>query len=150
MNVSGFFITHDLARGLTLGVHSELLSVAMVESSEREDFPFLDAPASKRVEAVLLFLPLAGGNSFLPPPPPLPRCPRRRRSEPWCLQMSRPKYPCNGDRPWSPRPSYLALYRAPEPTSSSEVELLGLQAAEPDSESAPPSLSISEKISREV
>ena len=62
MNVSGFLCTHDLARGLTLGSHSGLLSVAAVDSSGREAFPFLDVSASKRVEAVLFFLPLAGGD----------------------------------------------------------------------------------------
>ena len=62
MNVSGFLSTHDLARGLSLGRHSELLSVSNVELSARETFPFLDASASRFMEAAHFFLPPSGGE----------------------------------------------------------------------------------------
>ena len=62
MHVLGFLSTHDFARGLSLGRHSELLSVAAVELSGREAFPFLDALASRCVEAALFFLPPSGGE----------------------------------------------------------------------------------------
>ena len=52
--------TYNSARGLSLGRHSELLSVAAVELSGREAFPFLDASASRRMEAGLFFLPPQG------------------------------------------------------------------------------------------
>ena len=54
--------TYDLARGLTLGSHSQPLLVAAVELSGREVFPFLDASATPCVEAALFFLPPAGGE----------------------------------------------------------------------------------------
>ena len=56
--------TYDSARGLSLGRHSELLSMSHAELSARETFPFLDASASRCVEAALFFLPLLGGESL--------------------------------------------------------------------------------------
>ena len=54
--------TYDSARGLSLGRHSELLSMSHAELSARETFPFLDASASRCVEAALFFLPPSGGE----------------------------------------------------------------------------------------
>ena len=56
--------THELTRGWALGCHSGLLSIAAADSSGRGVFPFLGDSASKGVEAVLFFLPLAGGDWF--------------------------------------------------------------------------------------
>ena len=55
--------THEFTRGWALGSHSGLLSVAVVDSSRRGVFPFLGDSASKDVEAVLFFPPLAGDSS---------------------------------------------------------------------------------------
>ena len=153
MNASGSLDTHDSARGLSRGCHSGLLSMSHAELSARETFPFLDASASRFLEDALFFPPQGGGSFFLLPLPP-PRHLQRRRSEFRRLRTPCPKYPWDGGHLWSPWPSSWpsspALDRAPEPASSSEVELLGLRAAEPDSESAPPSLSSPERISREA
>ena len=54
------FYAHEFSRGWALGSHSGLLSAAAVDSSGRGVFPFLGYSASKDVEAVLFFLPLAG------------------------------------------------------------------------------------------
>ena len=64
--------TYDSARGLSLGRHSELLSVCNAELSAKEDLPFLDASASRCMEAALFFLP-SSGESFFPPPRHRPR-----------------------------------------------------------------------------
>ena len=58
VSVVGFY-TDEFTRGWALGSHSGLLSAA-VDSSGRGVFPFLGDSASKDVEAVLFFLPLAG------------------------------------------------------------------------------------------
>ena len=71
MNASGFFSTHDSARGLSRGRRSGLLSMSHAELSAREPFPLLDASASRFVEAALFFLPPQGECCFLPPPLPL-------------------------------------------------------------------------------
>ena len=65
MNVSGSLSTHDSARGLTRGRSSGLLLMSHAELSMRESFPFLDASASRFVEAALFFLPPSGGSCFL-------------------------------------------------------------------------------------
>ena len=62
MNVSGSLSTHDLARGLSRGRRSGLLSTSHAELSARETFPFLDASASRFMEAALFFLPPSGGE----------------------------------------------------------------------------------------
>ena len=54
--------TYDLARDLSLGRHSELLSISHAELSARETLPFLDASASRSMEAALFFLPPSGGE----------------------------------------------------------------------------------------
>ena len=54
--------TYDSVRGLSLGRHSELLSMSHAELSTRETLPFLDASASRCVEATLFFLPPLGGE----------------------------------------------------------------------------------------
>ena len=54
--------TYDSARGLSLGRHSELLSVSNAELSAKEALPFLDASASRCMEAALFFLPPSGGG----------------------------------------------------------------------------------------
>ena len=56
--------THDFTRGWTLGSHSGLLSVAVADSSGKGVFPFLGDSASKCVEAILFFLPLARGDQI--------------------------------------------------------------------------------------
>ena len=57
--------THDFTRGWTLGSHPGLLSVVVADSSGKGVFPFLGDSASKCVEAIVFFLPLAGGSAFL-------------------------------------------------------------------------------------
>ena len=52
--------THEFTRGWPLRSHSGLLSAAAVDSFGRGIFPLLVDSASKDVEAVLFFLPLAG------------------------------------------------------------------------------------------
>ena len=49
--------TYESARGFDLGRHSGMASASVLESSEREGFPFLDASASRSVEAPLFFPP---------------------------------------------------------------------------------------------
>ena len=71
MSASVPLSTYDSARGLSLRRHSELLSISNAELSARETLPFLDASASRSVEAALFFLPPQGENCF--PPPPRPR-----------------------------------------------------------------------------
>ena len=60
MNTSRSLSTYDSARGLSLGRHSELLSMSHAELSARDTFPFLDTSASSCVEAALFFLPPSG------------------------------------------------------------------------------------------
>ena len=55
MSASVPLSTYDSARGLSLGGHSELLSVSSAELSAREALPFLDACYSRCVEAALFF-----------------------------------------------------------------------------------------------
>ena len=64
MDASGFFSTHDAARGFSRGHGSGLLSTSHVELSAWELFPLLDASASRCVEATLFFLPPSGGESL--------------------------------------------------------------------------------------
>ena len=54
--------TYNSARGFSRGRHPELLSVSNAELSARETLPFLDASASRSVEAALFFLPPLGGR----------------------------------------------------------------------------------------
>ena len=154
MNVSGSLSTHDSARGLSRGRRSGLLSMSHAELSARETFPFLDVSASRFVEAALFFPPHGGGSCFLLPPPPPPRHLQRRRSEFRRLRAPCPKYLRDGGHLWSPWPSswpsYPAPCRAPEPASLSKAGWLVPRAAEPDTESAPPSLSSPEKTNREA
>ena len=149
MNASGSSDTHDSARGLSRGRRSGLLSMSHTELSARETFPLLDASPSRFVEAALFFLPPQGEIGSPPP-----RCPRQWRSESRCLRMPRLKCPCSGDRFWSPWPFSWPFSptpgRAPEPASSSKVGFLGFRVAEPDTGSAPPSLSNPEKIDGEA
>ena len=62
MSASVPLSTYDSARGLSLGRHSELLSVSSAVLSAREALPFLDASSSRCVEAALFFLLPSGGN----------------------------------------------------------------------------------------
>ena len=62
MNASGSLSTHDLARGLSRGRRSGLLSMSHAELSVREPFPLLDTSASRFVEVALFFLPPSGGD----------------------------------------------------------------------------------------
>ena len=62
MSASVPLSTYDSARGLSLGRHSELLSVSGAVSSARQALPLLDASASRCVEAALFFLPPSGGE----------------------------------------------------------------------------------------
>ena len=62
MNALGSLSTHDSARGLSRGCRSGLLSMSHAELSARETIPFLDASASRCVEAALFFLPPSGGE----------------------------------------------------------------------------------------
>ena len=150
MNASVSLSTHDSARGLSRGRRSGLLSMSHAELSATQTFPFLDASASRFVEATLFFLPPQRESCFPPPP----RRPRWWGSESRHLRVSRPKCPYSGDHSWSPWPSSWlsspALGRAPEPASSSEEGLLDFRAVEPDTGSAPRSLSSPEKMNGEA
>ena len=64
MNASGSSDTRDLAMGLSRGRRSGLLSTSHAELSAREAFPFLNASASRSVEAAL-FLPPSGRGKLL-------------------------------------------------------------------------------------
>ena len=63
MNASGSSNTYNSARGLFRGHRSGLLSTSHTELSAMEAFAFLDASASKSMEAALFFLPPAGDPS---------------------------------------------------------------------------------------
>lgn len=54
--------TYDPARGFGLGCHSGVASASDSESSERKNFPFLDASASRSSESTLLFYPPMRGE----------------------------------------------------------------------------------------
>ena len=64
MCVSVPLSTYDSARGFSLGRHSELLSMSHAELSAGETLPYLDASASRCVEAAL-FSPPPGRVAFL-------------------------------------------------------------------------------------